>query len=181
MSETLMSVLLIGISGILLFAILGWEMVTYLTGKTPSSVKYRRLKHIHNFYKLVLLLFIVSSCGYLLLPALRPYFGPLHLLDNDYVNGAGFIILTLAFILIIRAQKRLDREFHLYYADTSSQAKTRLVPNTENHLLGYILLVYAGMFIVVSTIANLLLLAIALIGWYIRYNNRKYKTPTQLQ
>lgn len=175
MSDTLMSVLLIGISGVLLFAILGWDFVNH-----SSRNKFYRLKGIHNFYKAILILFVASSCSYLLLPSFRKYFGSMELLNNDYVNATGFVILTLAFILIIKAQKRLDKQLHMYYSNMPQQGNSKIVPDTENHLLGYVLLVYVGMFIVVSTFVTAALLVIALIGWYFRYTNRKYKTPTQI-
>jgi hypothetical protein len=181
MSDTVMSVLLICISGILLFAILGWGILRSIIGKQKNAHPHIRLKGIHNFYKLVLLLFIATGCLFLLIPSSRKYIGPIHWLDNDLVNGTGFIILAIAFFLIIRAQRRLDRHIHLYYQGISEQGNSKIVPDTENHLLGYILLVYAGMFIVVSTIATGILLLIALIGWYARFSSRKYKTLTQLQ
>ena len=184
MSDTTMSVLLIGISGILLSAILGWDLVKRITGinshSRPKNNSLQRLKGIHNFYKIVLVLFIISSCGYLLMPELRVYAGPLQLLDTDYINITGFIVLVIAFILIIKTQLKLDRQFYLYYSDPGQQANSRIVPDTEKQLLGNILLVYAGMFIVVSTIVNVVLLIIALFGWYSHNANRKFKTPTQV-
>lgn len=184
MSDAFMSVLLIGISGILLFAIMGWEFVRRLTGnaylhKHPHLKGQPRLRSIQNFYKLVLLLFIAVGCIFFLVPSTQKYFGPIHWLDNDYINATGLVILTIAFILIIRAQKRLDKQVHLYYPDISQQGNSKVVPNTENHLLGYILLVYVGMFIVVSTISTAILLIIALVRWYFRLASRKYRTPSQ--
>lgn len=186
MSDVVMSVLLIGISGVLLFAIMGWELVRKLAGsdhsKTLPALKGQpRLRSIQNFYKLVLLLFIAIGWLFFLLPSSQKYFGPIYWLDNDYVNATGFIILCIAFILIIRAQRRLDNQLHLYYFDVSQQGNSKTVPSTENHLLGYILLVYAGMFIVVSTLATGTLLIIALVRWYFRLASRKYKTPSQLR
>jgi len=185
MSETSQSILLIGISGVLLFTILGWGVIRLITtsrhnGHT-SLYKAHRLKSINSFYRLILILFVVSSWAYLGIPSWRKYFMLLDVLDNHYVNTTGFIILVTAFILIILLQRRLDNQLHLFYSDSSYVASSKTVPQTENYLLGCILLVYIGMFVVVSTVVNLILLLIALVGWYMRYTNRQYKAPTTLE
>jgi hypothetical protein len=185
MSERTMSILLIVFTAIFLFIILGWGMFKSLIGlNNPhyslARSKYDRLTGIHIYYRVILVLFIIVSSAYFLIPESKAYFLPIEWLNNDYINVLGFVILLFAFIRIIIFQAKLDKSLHLYYFNSSDQANSELVPKTERNLLKSILFVYLGMFVVVSTIATFILLLISIMIYYKRSSNRNYKIKTPM-
>lgn len=185
MSDTLLSVFLIFFAGILLFIILWWRAFKRLLGfenpqYTLARKKYDRLKRIHLAYRILLVMFIACSVIYLLFPKSQKYFYPINWLNNDYINFLGLLILLVAFILIFSIQFKLDKNLHLYYFNPSEKSNAALVPKTESNLLKSILLVYVGMFVVVSTIVTAALLAASLLVYYIRSSTRKYKIKSAM-
>jgi hypothetical protein len=185
MNDQVMSILLIGFAAVFLFIILQWRMFKSLFGFNDPQYslarsKYDRLKGIHISYRLILILFIFISCSYLIIPQSKKWFYPITWLDNNYVNSIGFIILFIAFVLVLYAQLKLDKSLHLYYFNTSGEGNSQLVPKTEKNLLKSILLVYLGMFIVVSTIATAILLLASVIVYYQRSSSRKYRIKSPL-
>jgi hypothetical protein len=185
MNEKLLSILLIGFSVLFLFIILGWSSFKKIFrldnpdyGK--ARFQYNRLRGIHVSYRLILIAFAIISLIYFLYPKSQEWFGPIQWLNNDYVNITGLVVLVLAFVLVISNQLKLDKNLHRYYFDPSQQSDSSLVPKTESNLLKSILLVYVGLFVVVSTIATAVLLLIALIVYYLRSSNRKYRIRTPI-
>ena len=186
MSERLLSILLIGFTVLFLFIILGWRSFKAIFRLSDPSysiarLQYDRLKGINIYYRLILVLFTATSFVYFYYPQSHDWLIPIHLLNNDYVNATGFAILLVAFILVIANQLKLDKNLHLYYFDPALQNDSRLVPETEKNLLKSILLVYVGLFTVLSTVATAILIVIAIFVYYLRSSNRQYRIKTPLE
>jgi hypothetical protein len=183
MTESTTSVLLIVFAAFFLFIILAWGMFKSLVGLNNPQYslarnKYDRLKGIHIYYRIILILFIIASSAYLLIPKSKDLLLPIEWLNNDYINATGFCILLLAFVSVFIFQAKLDKSLHLYYFNSSDQANSEIVPQTERNLLKSILLVYFGMFVVVSTVATFVLLLFSILIYYKRSSNRKYRIKT---
>ncbi len=185
MSDRLVSVLLIGFAILFLFVVLAWIPLRRMFGihhpeYTKTLHKYNRLSGIHISFRIILVAFAIVSFVYFVYPQTQSWFVPIHWLNNDYVNATGFVILFIAFILVVLNQLKLDKSLHDYYFDPLKQSDSSLVPKTESNLLKSILLVFVGLFVVVSTIATGMLLIVALIVYYLRSSNRKYRVRTPL-
>jgi len=186
MSDRLLSILLIGFSALFLFIILWWtafKKIFHLSDPTYNAarIQYDRLKGINIYYRLILVAFTVISFIYFYYPKSHDWFLAIPWLNNDYVNITGFVILLVAFVLVISNQIKLDKSLHLFYFDPALQNDSRLVPNTEKNLLKSILLVYVGLFTVVSTVATAILIVIAIFIYYLRSSNRQYRIKTPLE
>jgi hypothetical protein len=185
MSERLLSVLLIGFATLFLWIILGWATFSSFFGITDlqhslARSKYDRLKKIHIAYKIILILFVAVDYTAFFFPSLNKYYYPISLLNNDSINIIGLVILLLALLYILYAQRRLDKELHHYYYESEEKNMNLSVPSAENHLLTGILLMFVGMFVIISTIVTALLVVSAFIVFYIRLSNRNYKVKTPL-
>lgn len=183
MSERLISILLVGFAVSFLMVILFWRTFRKIFGlgnpaHSASRLKYDRLKGIHFSYRVILVAFAGISTLYFVFPATQSWFHTINWLNNDWVNLVGCILLMIAFFLVIRTQIRLDQTIHEYYVDSTLPANAEMVPKTEDHLLRSILLVFTGMFVVVSTWATAVLLLMSYVVYYVRSTNRKYKIKT---
>lgn len=185
MSEKLLSIFLISFAILFLLIILGWATFKMIFSfnnpdHTRASLQYNRLKGVHILYRIILIAFAVVSMLYFIYPKSQDWLGPIHWLNNDYINITGLIVLLIAFILVIYNQFLLDKSLHNYYIDVSKQSVSSLVPKTERNLLKSILLVYVGLFIVVSTVATGILLLVSFVVYYLRSSNRQYRIKTPL-
>jgi len=185
LSDQLISIFLTGLSALFLMIILFWGIFKRIFGIGNSDYnvsrnRYDRLRGIHMFFRILLIAFILVSFAYYYLPASKQYLYPIKWLNNNYINMIGFIMLILAFVLVLINQVKLDKTLHHFYLESKGQSDATLVPKTEDRLLQSILLVYTGMFIVVSTLATFLLLAAALLFYYLRSSDRRFKVKTPL-
>lgn len=186
MSERLQSIFLVGLAGLFLFVITGWGTFKRTFGLNNSKYaaarqQYDRLKRINIGYRVILVAFIILSVIYFYFPLGQKLLIPIQWLNNDYVNITGIVILVFAFVLVLFHQLKLDKNLPHYYLDPEEQNTGRLVPQTEQNLLKSILLVYVGLFTVVSTVATAILLVTAFIIYYFRSANRQYRIPTSLK
>src|SRR5690606_34568098 len=97
---------------------------------------------------------------YSLVPEYYYIFFPLDTFHHPVINIMGLLIMKIAIIWIVIAQVHIDKELYKYSRNIESLSAIELVRYSERMLLAGKLVLFIGLFITITNIISLILVAL---------------------
>lgn len=110
------------------------------------------LRLVDLFFKVLLVMSIAVAAVYAYFPEYYYLAGPIHWLDNPFINSVGVLVLATSLVWIVMAQFNIERTIALLNSGIERGSFKKLLTYSQKLVLTGMLIMFFGLFITLSSV-----------------------------
>lgn len=170
MTRNVLSIFLPGFAVVFFFLLAFWSYFRRRRMEPVGEGRAPDVKVLDALLTVMVLAAMTVILVYSFFPEGYSFFAPIDILDHPIINTVGVLVLKLSLVWIILAQLLIDKSLHMMRERIYEKLYTRLFIRSQKMLRSGIVIMLAGLFISISSIATvtLCIAGLLLLNKYLR-------------